>query len=300
MKNISCICLLALPFMVCSCDKGKEPVSVFHKNYRISHIECKKNNYSQTFEYNEKGLISRWEECFDDPWGKSGIESTYEYNDDNSVIKISSDEQIWATERRVFSETMYLNDNGTARRAEGNVVIYSTDSFYELRKHYTVEFQYDSLNQLTYISIAEKRTDSDGWEEQRSLDWCAELEWTEGNLTNYSEYYTSPKRRLMAKRTYEYYGGNSIEHMPIIDEPILRYFYLPLQYQGMLGKRSAWLVKRETIYELDFNGNEKSSYSLDYSYDLSTTLHDSWVESYSSIRSYDGEELKYNVNWEPE
>ena len=297
MNKIPGILLFSLSVLVCSCDREKEKEPTLPKSYRISHIECEKDNYSQTFEYNEKGLISRWEECFDDPWGKSGIESTYEYNDDNSVIKISSDEQIYATERRVFSETMDLNADGNAMRSEGDIVIYYADSDYELRKHYTVEFQYDSLNQLTDISIAEKRTDFEGWEDQKSLDWCAEITWNEGNMNEYSEYYSSPKGRLMAKRTYEYYGGNSIEYMPIFNKPILRYFYLPLQYQGMLGKQSDSLVRRETIFNVVF-GEEKGSNNLDYSYDLSTTLHDSWVESYSSIRSYDGEELKYNVNWE--
>ena len=290
--------LISLSILMCSCDREKEKEPVLLKSYRISHIECEKDNYSQRFEYNEKGLINRWEECFDDPWGKSGIESTYEYSDDDSVIKISSDERIWSTERRVFSETMYMNADGTAKRAEGNVVIYNSDSDYELlKKNYTVEFKYDSSNQLTDISIAEKRTDFDGWEEQKSLDWCVKIEWQEGNMVAYSEYTSSSRFSLIAKSTYEYYGDSFVDYMPIVIGPILRYFYLPLQYQGMLGKRSYSLMKRKTIFEIVL-GEEKSSYTSDYSYDLSTSIHDTRVEAFSTVRSNDEEELKYTVDWE--
>lgn len=294
MKMRSCISLLAVTVLICSCDEKKEPV-LPSKSYRISHIECEKDNYRQTFEYNENGLVSRLVVYSDESWGKSGIESTYEYSDDNSVIKISSDERTVETERRVFSETLYLNANGTAKRAEGNVVIYYNNPNSELRKNYTVEFQYDSFDQLTDISISEKRTDS-----QENLNWQVELVWNEGNMHEYSEYYASLKgRQLMAKRTYAYYRGSSIEYMPIIYKPILRYYYLPLQYQGMLGKRSDSLVKRETIYFIQL-GNEKGGYNLDYSYDLSTSIHDTRLEAFSMFDDYSGEALNYKVFWEAE
>ena len=286
--------LFSLSVLICSCDKEKEPAPVVHKSYRISHIECEKDNYSQTFEYNGKGLVSRWEERY----GEYGVESSFEYSDDNSVIEISSDER-WDIERRFFSETLYLNADGTAKRAEGNVGIYYSDSDDELKKHYTVDFQYDSLNQLTDIRISEKLYGFAGWEEQKSLDWCVEIEWSEGNMVSYSEYTPSSRVSLMAKRTYNYYGGNTIEYIPIVGRPILRYFYLPLQYQGVFGKRSEWLVMHETIYNI-YMGEEKGSYNLDYSYYLSTNMHGSWVEAFTDVRSYDGEELTYKVGWEAE
>lgn len=299
MKMRSCISLLAVIVLICSCDEKKEPV-LPSKSYRISHIECEKDNYRQICEYNEKGMVSKWEEQYDDPEGKVGITSSYEYSDDNKIIKISSDELLFVGYRRVFSETLYLNANGTAQRAEGSVVIYHSQPDYELSKYYTVEFQYDSLNQLTDISISEKGSDFAGQEEQKSLDWFVEIGWNEGNMNDYSEYYASLKdRQLMAKRTYSYYGGNFVDYKPILNKPILRYFYLPLQYQGMLGKQSDCLVKRETISEI-YLGEEKGSFNLDYSYDLSTTIHDSRIEAFSSVRSYDGEELKYSIAWEAE
>lgn len=103
----------------------------------------------------------------------------------------------------------------------------------------------------------------------------------------------------MAKTTYLYYGGNFVDYKPILNKPILRYFYLPLQYQGVLGKQSDDMVKSETISEIRL-GEEIDSYNLDYSYDISTTIHDSRIEAFSSHRSYDGEELKYIVSWEAE
>ena len=300
MKMRSCISLLALTVLICSCDEKKEPVSP-SKSYRISHIECEKNNYRQTFEYNENGLVTSLVVSQDESWGKSRIEATYEYSDDNSVIKISAEERTVEITRRVFSETLYLNANGTAKRAEGSFIKFiKYDSDYEIiRKNYTVEFQYDSFDQLTDISISEKRTDVTGWEEDKSLDWKVALVWDEGNIKEYSEYYTSPKRTLMTKRTYSYYGGLSIEYMPINHGPILRYFYLPLQYQGMLGKRSESPVKRETIYFIR-SGNETGGYNLDYSYDLSNSIHDTRVEAFSKVSSLTGEELNYKVCWESE
>lgn len=298
MNKIIGVLLFLLPVLMCSCDEKKEPV--LHNSYRISHIECDQDNYRQICEYNEKGLVSKWEEQYDDPEGKVGITSSYEYSDDNKIIKISSDELLFVGHRRVFSETLYLNANGTAQRAEGSVVIYHSQPDYELSKLYTVEFQYDSLNQLTDISISEKRSDFAGQEEQKSLDWFVEIGWNEGNMSEYSEYYTSVKGRyLMAKTTYSYYGNNFVDYKPILNKPILRYFYLPLQYQGMLGKQSYCLVKRETISET-YLGEEKSSYNLDYSYDISTSIHDSRIESFNCVRSYDGEDLKYVVGWELE
>ena len=298
MKMRSCISLLAVTVLICSCDEKKEPVSP-SKSYRISHIECEKNNYRQTFEYNADGLVSRLVVSQDESWGKSGIESTYEYSEDNRVIKISADERGLETARSVFSETLYLNANGTAKCAEGSVIVYDYNTGDELKKNYTVEFQYDSFDQLTDISISETRADVTGWEDRESSDWKVELVWNEGNINEYSEYYTSPKRTLMSKRTYSYYEGLSFEYMPIIYKPILRYFYLPLQYQGMLGKRSESPVKRETIYFIQ-SGNEKGGYNLDYSYDLATSIHDTRVEAFSMFDSYTEEELNYKVFWEYE
>ena len=127
MNRISGILLFSLSVLICSCDREKEREPVLNCSYRISHIESEKDNYRQTFEYNEKGLVSRWEERYSKTG--EGIESTYEYSDDHSVITISSDEQISDIQRRVFSETLYLNADGTAKYAEGNVVIYETHSY---------------------------------------------------------------------------------------------------------------------------------------------------------------------------
>ena len=294
------ILFLTLPILLFSCDDKKEPV--LHNSYRISGIKCDKDNYRQTFEYYENGLIKRWGEHYDDNWDKTDIESSFKYDDDNNIIISSSDEFLSGT-RRLFSDTLFLDDNGLALRAKGEVVIYhdyknDDDHGYIMQKAYTADFKYDPLNQLIYIGTSEKNSDFPGWEEQKSLDWCVEMEWEDGNLVESGSYY-SPSRRPMSKTTYSYYGGNSIEYFPILQTSKLRYFYLPLQYQGVFGKQSDGLVKGITFTNYGYNGESIGSSAFDYSYYISTSIHDSQIEAFSRVYQYNGEEQKYIVSWEP-
>lgn len=304
MNKLLIILFLTLPILLFSCDDKKEPA--LRNSYRISGIKCDKDNYRQTFEYYENGLIKRWGEHYGDNWDKIDIESTFKYDDDNNIIISKSDEFLSGT-RRLFSDTLFLDDKGLALRAKGEVVIYhdyknDDDHGYMIQKAYTADFKYDSLNQLIYIGTSEKHSDFPGWEEQKSLDWCVEMEWEDGNLAESGSYYSSPSRRPMSKTTYSYYGGNSIEYFPILQTSKLRYFYLPLQYQGVFGKQSDDLVKAITFTDYGYNGETTGSFTDKYSYDISTSIHDSQIEAFSIIyqdKEDEGQEYKYIVSWEP-
>lgn len=305
MNKILSISILGLPFLLFSCDEKKEPV--LYNSYRLSSIESDKDKYRQTFDYNEEGLIKRWEEHYGDSFGNTDIESSFKYDYDKRTIMISADEFLSDIDRRIFSDTLYLDDRGLARRAKGNVVIYHYDNYvsdsdysYKIQKVYTADFKYDSSDQLIRINTSEKNSDFAGWEGQKSLDGYYEMKWKDGNLYESEAYYASPTSRLINRIEYSYYGGNTVEYIPILQTPTLRYFYLPLKYQGVFGKQSDYLVKGITHVYYGYNGETLTSYTDNYSYDISTTMHDSWIEAFSRVSQHNGEEIKCMVVWEPE
>ncbi|MDE6693467.1 MAG: hypothetical protein K2K05_08795, partial [Muribaculaceae bacterium] len=147
---------------------------------------------------------------------------------------------------------------------------------------------YNSSQQLTKIDIAEKRTNETGWEEPNALKWSVDLEWTDGNLTKYSEY-TNPEHPMVAI-SYYYFGGSVIEYIPVL-QPILRHFYLPLQYQGIFGTQAVDLLKEKKVV----NSGETNGHVYKYSYDLGTSIYDSKVERYTEYGPK--EESEYTVSW---
>lgn len=284
MKKIFSFLILSSAVILFSCD-NKEEEPAFDKTVRISSIssvdDLQKFNFLEAFDYNKDGLISNW--GLSD--NGSVIKSSFDYQD--NTIVISSDEPNWH-----FDEKLYLNTNGTAKHAEGKAKYYSNyPDQIVLIKNYTSDFQYNSLNQLTKITISEKRTDDKGWEESNSLDWCVELTWKDNDLIEYVEY-SNPSRPFITI-TYSYYGGMQVESTPIMQCMTMRHFYLPLQYQGVFGMQSGSLVRTRIS-----SRPQSQDYVTDYSYDFSTSIHDSRVESY--YEKYNGKEFKYAVKWDVE
>ncbi len=303
MDKLLTVLFLALSILFCSCDEKQEPV--VKKSYKIARIEGDVDNYFESFEYNDKGLISRWEEHYYEGSEKSGVAATYEYNDDNSVIFISAEEVFADFQRREFSDTLYLDERGIADRAKGLAVIYrygKDGDYIYAQGYYKACFKYDSLDQLTLVDHSENRTPFLNWEGQGIFNGYYELEWKDGNMyeSKYYSYYDSSKR-AESKTTYSYYGGNLVDYNPVLQYAILRSFYIPLQYTGMFGKRSKDLIKEKTY--TSYNSYEEGapfSRTLAYSYDLSTTMYDSWVEGYNLVDQTTGKEYKYKVSWEAE
>ncbi len=284
---ISC----ALVLLTVSCNGKEEEPVVIPPQYRISCIksECSR----QTFEYNAAGQVSEMKEEQSTPDLSIQYVSSYLYPEEGNLIEIVSEETtneqlLHSEEIRHFEERLFLSQDGIADHATGNVVIRQEDKVISM-KNYTVDFHYNSSHQLTKIDIAEKRTNETGWEEPNALKWSVDLEWTEGNLTKYSEY-TSPEHPMVTL-SYSYFNGSWIDYIPIL-QPILRQFYLPLQYQGIFGKQSLDLQKeKETVNYGSTNGREYK-----YSYDLSTSANDSKVEGYTEYLP-DGESI-YTISWE--
>ena len=256
--------LLAAPLLLASCDKTDEPRTP--KSYRISWIgENVDDSSYQIFEYTDNGLISEWC-CYDDD---AEYHAGYQHSAEG-IIDISAEEKS-GDERRLFSERLRTSQ-GVAHRAEGTYQQYSADRLI-IRKRYTADFSYTAGRHLAGISISEWITDSEGNDLGTPLTWSVTLNWDPaGNLVRYAEY-TNPARPMLDAE-YIYYGGETVSHLPLLQRPILRGYYLPLQYCGYLGEQSKSLLQKATY---------TSSGTVDYSfsYDLSVSTLSSWVESYT-------------------
>ncbi len=289
---------VVVSMLTAACSKEKDTPIYSPTDYRIAEIRS--DNSLQTFSYDNDGRITRWQYSDGQPGNDRTITASFEYDTANRFITISSQETITylnsshepvSATVRAFEEKLYLNEEGTALRAEGTFTETNpASSTVEMMKNYTADFNYDSTDHLTSISISEKTTDTTGWESENSLNWTADLEWADGELTKYTEY-INPSRPFIT-RTYTYYGGDSATYRPVAFMYILRSFYLPLQYQGVLGKNSESLIRKVEI--------DQSSYghhTVSYSYDVSVSTHDSFVEKY--YENWNGSETVYAISWEP-
>lgn len=265
-----------------SCDKKEDPVPTLQ--YYLSWVHS--DNNTELFEYNSSGEVSAW----DYSESTTSIKTTYEYGEGGGAITIKSDE-IYNTENRVFREKLYLNQDGTANRAEGTLEIIFTDNGEHLlmMKNYTADFHYSSTRHLEKINVVEKRTDYSGWEEPNGLEWVVELDWKDGYLLSYTEY--SNPTRPMVTRTYSYLKEPAVEYAPIVQGPLLRHYYTALQYQGVFGKQSLGLVKEALTA---FQTGEQIERI--FTYDVAISTSNSWVEGYTQMSG--GEEVEYVLAWE--
>lgn len=264
----------AIAGIIASCTNSKnEPINP--QEYRISSITS--DDTHELFNYNTSEQISNWE------YKEEGasFNASYSYIEEENAIEIASEEKFADT--RIFNEKLYLNQNGLADHAKGTVVIKSSNGE-QMMKNYTVDFHYNSSCQLSEVNIAEKTTNETGWEASKALEWTAELEWDDNNLIQYREY-TNPEHPMIEKE-YNYFGLQQVKYMPIVQGCIIRTYYLPLQYQGILGKQSESLVKNMTVHS-----------TTHFSYDIGTTIYTSNVERYTEIRN--DKETIYTVKWEP-
>lgn len=282
MKRFHLAISIAIAMLTVSCHE-KEDVPSLSKQYHIKWITS--DNSAQIFEYDNSELLSQWELHED----QSVIyKSSYTYpSDGDKRIAIVAEERRSGNDVWLFNEDLYLNPDGTAIRAVGTAVLKSGTG--QMMKNYTVDFHYNTSKQLTKVDIAERRTDGAGWEEPNSLKWSADLEWNDGNLSKYTEY-SSPGHPMIAI-SYTYFGGASVDYMPIVQRPILRSYYLPLQYSGVFGKMSTDMVK---TCETTSNGLQRTS---TFSYHIGTSIKYSMIEAYNQLQ--DGKELEYEVIWEP-
>lgn len=273
---------IAIAMLTVSCHE-KEDAPSLSKQYHIRWITT--DNSAQIFEYDNSELLSQWE-LQEDQSVLYKSSYTYPSDGDKRIAIVAeerrSDDDVW-----LFNENLFLNPDGTAIRAVGTAVLKSGAG--QMMKNYTVDFHYNNSQLLTKVDITERRTDGAGWEEPNALEWSADLEWNDGNLTKYTEY-SNPDHPMTAI-SYTYFGGSSVDYLPIVQRPILRSYYLPLQYSGVFGKMSTDMVK---TCETTSNGLQRTS---TFSYDISTSIENSMIEAYT--HNQDNKELKYEVIWEP-
>ncbi len=279
--NYALPCMLALLTAACNSNDDNPPVPL---QYRISWIHSE-DSY-QLYEYDNEGRIAKWEYNEPGPDLTVSCSSSFTYPADGTSIAIVA-EETRGDMALDFNETLHLNADGTASRAEGTVLLKRGDSL--MRKNYTAAFEYNHLHQLTEIEITEKRVDTaTGSEETYPLEWAISLEWSENNLTGYSEY-TDPEYPAVTK-AYTYFGGAVPYHMPVVQGPILRAYYLPLQYQGILGRLSEGMVK-----EMEYTSRDLHLVSA-FSYSAAVSANNSFVESYSIMQG--GKETEYTIGWD--
>lgn len=278
MKYLNSIISCILVSLLASCNSNDEPVNP--PEYRISWIHFDESY--QSFDYNADGYVSKWE-YNDTPFHYT---ASYSYPESENMILITAEEQI-GEDTWSYDEKLYLNPNGTASHAKGIATLKNNGELL-MKKNFTMEFQYNSSGQLIKVNTAEKRTNDTGWEEPTSLEWCAEIEWQDNDLVRYSEY-SYPEYPTLAK-TFAYFGAETTHYLPIVQGPVVRRYYLPLQYQGVLGKLSVSLVKTMEVT------SNQSLQKIDFSYDISASVYNSWIEGYTELKN--GKETKYTIGWE--
>lgn len=260
-----------------SCAKNEEPVHSV--GYELTFI-ASDDDY-EVFDYDDSGRISHWE--YSDASHTMSYNATYNYTEAPETILINGEEIRSEDDTRRFEETLHLDSHGTAAYAEGIVEMNMNGSV--MKKKYRKDFQYDSFGHLILVKISEKRFNDTGWEEPQPLEWYASLDWEANNLAKYTEY-SNPSYPFLIK-AYSYYGGVAVDYMPVIQGPIVHSFYLPLQYQGVLGRLSQSLVKECNYRDMTFR----------YSYNISTVTSHSYIESF--VESEQGKETVYTVGWQP-
>lgn len=278
MKSVYFALLLAFAVLTWSCGTNEEPVTP--PQYRISWIYS--DEAYQIFEYDAAGRIVKWDYKAE---ANMSVASTFEYQEDTKSIKIKSEENLTDKDVWTFDETLYLNPDGTASHAEGTAILRTDGS--HMIKNYTADFQYDSSRQLTKINTSEAVVNDYG-QTGMPLDWAVELAWKDNNLVKYTEY-SNPDYPMII-REYEYFGGQTADFLPIVQGCIFRRYYLPLQYQGVLGTNSVGMVKTMEVV------SNNSDITTDYSYKMSSSIYSSFVEEYTELRN--GCESVYTVGWD--
>lgn len=268
--------LVLVSLVTVSCTKNEAPVHT--ADYELTFIAS--DDDCEVFDYDDSGRISHWE--YSDDAHTMSYSATYNYAEAPESILINGEEIRPEDDSRSFEETLHLTADGTAAYAEGVAVMNMNGRV--MKKKYRKDFQYDSFGHLILVKIAEKRFDDTGWEDQQPLEWYASLDWEADNLTQYTEY-SNPSYPILIK-TYTYYDGLTVYYMPVLQGPVVHSFYLPLQYQGVVGRVSQSLVKE----------CNNRNMTLQYSYDISTTTSHSFIESY--VESKRGKETAYTVGWQ--
>lgn len=280
MKYLSTLFLiLSMAITSCNNDDDQLPPST---QYRISFIYS--DETTQSFDYNSAGNVKEWH-YLDTSTSQTIAKASYNYDTDGNSVKIDA-EELHGNQKWIFDEVLSLNTDGTAKSAEGIAELFRVeDNDLLMKKKYSVVLNYNELKQLESIQIEEKHI-SDKGDDSHPLKWNIDLVWSNNNIIECREY-SNPTSPLKIYE-YTYYVGSGVNYAPIVQYPILRAYYTPLQYQGYFGVQSKDLVKKATV---------DKNYSTEYSFNISTNSTNSMVEDYFE-KFPSGKETKYTIGWE--
>lgn len=282
MKKFQPVLLIVVLVSAAACTGGEdEPAKV--ARFRLSWIHSE--DFTEVFEYNTEGRVSGW--SVTTAPGSSAYKATFAYDSDEKKIAVVAEEDL-VTERRLFSENMIVDDNGLAVSSSGTFTLRNGERV-EMTKNYTMTFHYNTSRQLVRVDVSEWRVDGNGQPEATSLDWTAALEWTGNNMTEYREY-TNPEYPLVSK-AYSYFDNISFHYSPIVQKAMLRSYYLPLQYQGVLGRLSD-----NPVRSMVSTTRGQSSVPETFTYKVSASSVNSFVEEYT--RQRDGRSTVFTVGWD--
>ena len=280
MKYLSTLFLI-LSMVITSCNNDNDQLPSATQ-YRISFIHS--DETTQLFDYNSAGNIKEWH-YLETPTSQTIAYASYNYDADGNSVKIDA-EELQGDQKLIFDEVLSLNTDGTAKSAEGIAELFRMkDNSLVMKKKYSVVLSYNELKQLKAIEV-EERPISDKDDDSYPLKWNIDLVWSNNNIMECREYSNSTSPLTVYE--YTYYDGSGIDYVPIVQYPILRSYYTPLQYQGYFGMQSKDLVKKATV---------DKNYSIEYSFNISTNSTNSMVEDYFE-KSPSGKETKYTVGWE--
>lgn len=275
--------------MIASCSNTEEPTLEPEQAIRISSIVS--DNESQEYSYDGDGRIKTWNYSYLSSYSSSDYAAEYNYPS-AGIINIKAIETVLIshnqTDKRIFEESLHLSSEGTALYGEGTCSVIK-DSALELRKKYRYEYKYDESKQLTSIEISEWVIDHEG-NVLSKTPWTYEnrLYWNNGNLEKYVDYLGSNNPYQTIE--YTYWPNTTATYVPVVF-PVIRSYYIPLQYNGIFGKRPAALVSQATT-----TWQDGATSTSKYSYTFGISALASWITAYS-IETGNRPETEYTVTW---
>lgn len=281
MKRLFLSLPMLLIMVLTSCSEKEDPTPEAAAPERLAAISG--DNQTVEFFYDNFGNVTRWTHNCDG----DRTQANYNYSISGAIIlrtlRTYKSDPVYKT---LHDETMYLNGDGLAEYTEGTYILYH-DMKPETKKRFHTDFIYNDLGQLITIRFSEWRQDGDGWEDT-PWTWENSLEWEAGNIVRYTDYLGNSKP--FNEYQYTYYGGITVTVNPVVF-PIIRPEYTPLQLAGYLGRQSREQVKEVTITEMSGNTQIEK-----YSYDFSSSLIDTRIESFTKTVN-DGVENAFSVLW---
>lgn len=286
MRHLHSFLLLPATLMILSsCDNSDEPEQTPEPAKHISSIIS--DNESQEYSYYENGRAKTWSYSYHSTQSSSDYTAEYDYPS-TGIINIKATEKVLfaytnQTDEFIYDELLHLSPAGTALYCEGTWT-YLNNSSFRMKKKYRCDYNYDASEQLTSIEVSEWIIDHDD-NVLSKTPWIYEykLYWNNGNIENFIDSQDNTVE-------YTYMSGTTAADSPVVF-PVIRSYYMPLNYSGIFGKRPLELVSKTTTL---WHDGAKSAIKYSYTFGISTS--ESRIEAYGTSVN-NGPETEYIVTW---